>query len=484
MSRIGAVLLALLSGNALAAKPNLILIMTDDQTVKDMSAMPLTAKHVGAAGVTFSNSFASWPLCCPSRTTAFTGQYAHNHNVLGNYPPDGGSTAFTTDAETLPVWLQRAGYTTTHIGKYLNGYGVDTRGSTYIPPGWTDWMGLVDPSTYGMWGYTINRNGVVSTYGQPWVEDPALYQTDILRKLAIETINRNAASGQPFFLSVAFLAPHEELGEASPPGSAFVGPRPAPRHAGSFASLALPRSPSYEEVDLSDKPAVIAGFANATHDSTAQLTSRYRRRLESLRAVDEAVWTILTRLAALNLLNNTYVVFTSDNGWFNGEHRLHYSKYLMYEPAIRVPLMIRGPGITPGTSDELVANVDLAPTFVELAEATAGRVVDGRSVMPYARDTTLRSGRPILLDAPHNQVLSSSITVPTMRGLRTKRYSYVEYGTGDVEFYDLVKDPDQMTSLHKDPKTLAARAAFRQTLSQFAACVGETCRYDFIAVPQ
>jgi N-acetylglucosamine-6-sulfatase len=463
-------------------KPNLILIMTDDQTVEDLKAMPLTSKFIGGQGATFSNSFVSWPLCCPSRATTFTGLYAHNHGVLGNYPPDGGSNAFTTDAETLPVWLQRAGYNTIHIGKYLNGYGHDIRGSTYIPPGWTDWMGLVDPTTYQMWGYTVNHNGELRTYGEYNVQDPALYQTDVLRKLAVDAINRNAQSGQPFFLSVAFLAPHEERSETPAPGTTFPGPRPAPRHVGAFAGTSLPRPVNFDEADLSDKPAVVGAFAAASGGETmAQRTSRYQRRLEALKAVDEAVWGILARLAALGILDDTYVVFTSDNGWFNGEHRISRGKYLMYDPALRVPLMMRGPGIAPGSTDELVANIDLAPTFVELAGATAGRVVDGRSLVPFARDPTLRTARPILLDAPHNQLIPATgtiVDVPPMRGLRTKKWSYVEYGTGEVEMYDMVQDPGQMKSVGNLGTYRGLRDSFHAALMQYTGCEGDACRAE------
>jgi arylsulfatase A-like enzyme len=472
-------------------KPNLVMIMTDDQTVEDMIALPQTRELIGARGVNFGNSFASWPLCCPSRATAFTGQYAHNHMVLGNYPPAGSSEAFITDDESLAVWLQRAGYATTHIGKYLNGYGIDSRGMDYVPPGWNEWHGMVDPSTYQMWGYTINHNGRLQTYGRANVEDPALYQTDVLRSIAVDAIDRFADGTQPFFLSLAFLAPHEELGDVPKAGEQYPGPRPAPRHRNAFANVQLPRPANFDEANLYRKPRFVADFSRAFAGETmAERTGRYRRRLAALRAVDEAVAAIVARLAALQLLDNTYIVFTSDNGWFNGEHHIALGKYLFYEPSIRVPLLLRGPGIPAGhISDELVANVDLAPTLVDLAGARAGRPMDGRSLMPYARDATLRTRRPILLDAPHDQAIkvvngTPQAVVPAMRGLRTPRFAYFEHGTGEVELYNMIEDPDQLRNVHEMPLYHHVEAAMHEALARYSNCAGPTCRADVLAPAQ
>ena len=465
--------------------PNLVMIMTDDEAVGDMMAMPQTNQLIAAQGVTFLNSFVSWPLCCPSRATAFTGQYAHNHNVLGNYPPAGSHEAFINDGDTLPVWLRKAGYATTHIGKYLNGYGIDERGSTYVPPGWNEWYGMVDPSTYQMWGYTINHNGALKTYGRADVEDPALYQTDVVRTIAIAQIDRYAAGTQPFFLSVAPLAPHEELVDVPKAGQQYPGPRPAPRHRNAFAGIQLPRPANFDEANLFRKPRFVRDFSKMfSGESMQERTSRYRRRLASLRAVDDAVAAIVQRLAALQLLDNTYIVFTSDNGWFNGEHHIALGKYLFYEPSIRVPLQVRGPSIPAGRiSDELVANVDLAPTFVELARAIPGHPMDGRSLMAYARDATLRTHRPILLDAPHEQAVRvvngvPQAVVPAMRGLRTQRFAYFEHASGEIELYNMIEDPDQLKNGHEMPLYHDIEGAMHTALWRYANCVGPMCRED------
>src|SRR5215211_2376452 len=157
---------------AVAAQPNVVVVMVDDMNASALAYMPRVRSLIGTPGTTFANSVVSYSLCCPSRATFLTGQYAHNHDVLGNTPPDGGY-AKLRGAETLPVWLGRAGYATGHVGKFLNGYG--RQNPTEIPPGWTEWYGSVDPTTYRMWGYTLNENGTLRTYGTSTVEDPALY---------------------------------------------------------------------------------------------------------------------------------------------------------------------------------------------------------------------------------------------------------------------------------------------------------------------
>ena len=230
-------------------KPNVVVLMTDDQTVRDLEVMARTRRVLGGRGVTFRNSFVSYPLCCPSRATFLSGQYPHNHRVLGNRPPNGGYRRFDK-GNALPVWLEQAGYRTAHIGKYLNGYGRDVAAG--VEPGWTEWYGSVDPSTYLMWGYTLNENGSFRTYGRPGVENPALYQTDVYRRKAIDFIRRQRAANRPFFLSVAFLAPHGESRRSRRARRAGTSVRPVPRHRGRYASKPLPRPPSFNERDVSD----------------------------------------------------------------------------------------------------------------------------------------------------------------------------------------------------------------------------------------
>ena len=475
------------------SRPDVIVIMTDDQTVEAMRVMPRTRRLIGDAGITFANSFVSYPLCCPSRATLLTGQYAHNHKVLGNRPPTGGYGALDT-GETVPVWLRRAGYHTAHIGKYLNGYGRDVPAD--VPPGWDEWYGAVDPSTYNMWGYTLNENGTLRTYGAPRVEDPALYQTDVYRDKAIDVIRRGARDSAPLYLSVAFLAPHAEaLRGARGAGPASV--RSAPRHRGALAGEATPRPRSFDEADVSDKPALLGrNYARLTPAQQQAVTARYRGRLESLLAVDEAVEQIVAALDETGRLDDTLLLFTSDNGFFGGEHRIPQGKYFVYEPSARVPLLMRGPGVRHGTtSREQVGNVDLAATVLDAAGARAGRTLDGRSLLRFAADPRERTRRALLMETgqtARNGDLDQDGgpgggarrgSVPTYRAIRTSRYLYVQYSTRDEELYDLRRDPDELRSRHDDRRYAATRLALQRALRGLRRCRGSSCRRELAPIP-
>ena len=238
------------SGQTPAAKPNLLVLMTDDLEVDDLKALP-SVRRLAEQGTTFSNSFVGYSLCCPSRATYLTGQYNHNNGVLSNAPPDGGF-ARLDHTNTLPVWLQAAGYHTTHIGKYLNGYENASSHST-VPPGYSDWQGLAI-GTYRMYDYSINDNGTLVPYGTA----PADYQTDVLADRAVAAIRERARSPQPFYLKFSPLAPH---GSGAVAGHDGRGPDPAPRHRGAFAGEPLDVGPAYDEADVSDKPASIRAAA-------------------------------------------------------------------------------------------------------------------------------------------------------------------------------------------------------------------------------
>jgi N-acetylglucosamine-6-sulfatase len=251
-----------------ATHPNIIVIMTDDQTAKSLRIMRKTIALIGRRGTTFGNSFVRFPLCCPSRATfltGLTGQYAHNHGVLWNAPPSGGYTRLD-HTNTLPVWLQEAGYYTSHIGKYLNGYGIATP-PTEVPLGWSDWQGLVSHGAYSMYNYTINDNGKLVTYGEAEKD----YQTDVLADRAEETITE-AVRQQPFCLSIAPLAPHGEMLSVT---RGLPNPRPAPRHLGAFNEESLPRLPSFNEPNARDKPPSSAAwhpFPHPTLDGSPRVT--------------------------------------------------------------------------------------------------------------------------------------------------------------------------------------------------------------------
>ena len=453
----------LASGDAESAsppvsRPNVLVLMTDDQTVESMRVMPNVRTLLGDQGVTFDNNFVSYSLCCPSRSTFLTGQYAHNHGVWGNSPPNGGYYKLD-HTNTLPVWLSRAGYQTIHLGKYLNEYG--TRNKFEIPPGWGEWQGSVDPTTYQFYNYTLNENGKLVTYGT----GAANYQTDVYSRKAVDIIRRQVVDPRPFFLWVAFLAPHSG-GPPDPDDPAGMAtPSPAPRHRNVFSTQPLPTPPSFNEADVSDKPAAIRNRPALTASKIAAIRENYQQRLESLLAVDDAVAQIVNELAVTGQLDNTYILFTSDNGFFHGEHRVPTGKVLLYEPSIRVPLIVRGPGIPHGQHrSQFVGNIDLAPTIVAATGAQPGRRMDGRSLIQFAQDPLFHSGRDLLLETP------------SYSAIRTPNWLYAEHVTGERELYNLARDRFELSSLHADLSYNRVKTDLAMRLGRLRGCAGPACR--------
>jgi N-acetylglucosamine-6-sulfatase len=452
-----------------ATRPNIVVIMTDDQTLEQMRVLTQTRRLIGGQGTNFRNFYVSFPLCCPSRATFITGQYPHNHGVFRNAPPNGGYTKLNNN-NTLPVWLQEAGYYTSHVGKYLNGYGKETP-RTLVPPGWTDWQGLVDDSTYRFYNYTINDNGTLVTYG----ETAADYQTDVLANRAVETIDE-AVSHQPFFLSIAPVPPHLEFVSTGTPDpatgeltEALAPPRPAPRDVGAFSNEPLPKPPSYNEADVSDKPAEIRNRSLISASEEQKITARYRGQLASLLAIDDLVERVVNELAATGILNNTVIIFTSDNGFFHGEHRIRTEKFRVYEEDVHLPLLIRGPGFPQGaTRRQFVSNIDLAPTIVDLANASPGLVMDGRSLVPLAQNATLATSRNLLIETL------------AYKAVRNKSFVYVEHRNGEQELYDMRKgtanyDPYQLQSQHANSAYSQIKGQLAATLNKLHTCSGESC---------
>jgi N-acetylglucosamine-6-sulfatase len=453
---------------AAGQRPNVVTVMTDDQTVESLRVMPRVKRLLMDQGTTFDRSFVSFPVCCPSRATFLTGQYPHNHTVEGLDPPWGGYINLDTSSY-LPVWLRRVGYNTIHLGKFLNGYGTQNLDPAEVPAGWTEWQGSVDPSTYRYYGYTLNENGVLRTYGEN--EDPDFYQTDLYARRASELIERFAPRPRPFFLSVNFVAPHHGGGVAEEEEeSSLKLPVVAPRHAGAFAGEPPPNDPSYNELDVTDKPSGIQRRPLLTPTQDTDIRRAYQRRLASLLAVDEAVERIVNTLERTGELQNTLIVFTSDNGFFHGEHRIPYGKLLPYEPSIRVPLILRGPGVPRGRHrGQLVNNVDLTPTILDAANARGDAFLpaDGLSLFPIMRDRGLEPGRDLLIAARGGAV--------RYWGLRTYRYLYVEYATGERELYDLEFDSFQQLSVAGDPRYSRIVRVLARRLAALRVCEGRFC---------
>ena len=443
-----------------AARPNVLVVMTDDQTLESIRVMDRVNARIGDQGVRFAQSFVNYPLCCPSRATFLTGQYASNHGVYDNALPTGGYSKLR-DANTLPVWLQQRGYYTGHVGKYLNGYGGDL--PNYVPPGWSEWKAPIVPGVDDVYNYGTNQNGAILNYGDTFDD----YKQDVITDWALDFLSRRVQESQPFFLFVGYTAPHGAGPEPSPQPAGDCGgmaPKPAPRHAGLFAGEPLPQPPNFDEFDVIDKPSEIRDRPQMTTEQLNQVTRAYRCALAELQSVDEGVGEMLDSLEAQGELENTYVIFTSDNGFFYGEHRIPQGKKRIYEEAIRVPLMMRGPNIPVGLQvDDIVVNADLAPTILELTGANADLKIDGRSLLPLLDAPRMLSGRELLIESNR------------FNAIRTWRYIYSENSDGSVELYDLLADPYELTSLHNVPAYRDAKAALAARLRRLKRCAGTEC---------
>lgn len=427
------------------AQPNIVFIMTDDQDVSSIEYMPQVQALLVEQGVTFNNSFVTSSICCPSNVTALTGQYNFHHGILNNLLPTGGFQKFVGmrtdgdpatqgDESTLAVWLDEAGYNTARVGKYLVGYPDN---STYVPPGWDEWYNSYGGFT-SYFDYRLNENGTVVQYGT----DEEDYITDVFTAKAVDFIDRAEANDdQPFFLQFQPTAPHS--------GSNPNGPAtPAPRHAEMFAGVQAPRTPSFNEADVSDKPPSVRDLPLLTDAQIDSIDHEYQTRIEALQAVDEGIGQIVDALIARGELENTYIVFTSDNGYHLGQHRFLGGKFEVYDEDIRVPLIVRGPGVQAGvTRDQMAVNIDLAPTMARWGGATPDRYMDGQSLTPLlGPDGATQDWRSDFLVELYRH-LPPRQNGDVIKALRTEHEVYVEYQSGPRELYDLVGDPYQLQNI-------------------------------------
>ena len=488
------------TSHAASSKPNVIMFTTDDQTFRDMAFMTKTQALIGNQGASFLHAYASDPLCCPSRVTVQTGDYAHNTGVLGNTPPAGGYSSFN-DKNDLPLWLQSAGYRTIHIGKMPNGFGEVTN-QNYVPPGWGPFAGGIGPSSKGEFygflgppsaytGFTLDQNGIDKTYSS---DD---YSTDVYGNLAVSRINNHLTNfpDTPLYMQVQFFAPHDPA-------------TPAPQYANAFAGAPLPIDPSFNEKNVTDKPGWIRKIRRFGPGLIAKIQTRYQHRLETLLSVDDAVEKIVNDLQEKGALANTYLIFTSDQGLMQGQHRLHQGKFVAYDPSTQVPLEIRGPGIPAGSQPRaLVWNGDITSTILQMTGAQPGLPQDGQSMLKYAQNPTLKSTRPILfetgppgtsfepgtaaaakaggavkvskyvknLDLDHTAQFARAIVAPRYRGIRTGRYLLVKYGDGSREMYDLAHDPLELNSVYKSSAYFPVRKFLLKHLSRLTRCSGAPC---------
>jgi arylsulfatase A-like enzyme len=450
------------------SQPNLLMITADDATRDDLRYMPNVQRLIADEGVDLTNGIAPTPICVPARASLITGQYAHNHGAVTISGNGGGYAAFD-DEDTLPAWLQEAGYDTMFIGKYLNGYDKDAA----VPPGWTEWRGTVDPTTYNFVRPTVNVNGTSTTYEQ--------YSTDVLSDLTVDLLDEPAREQKPWYMWVNYVAPHHG-GPDAPDDPVNTHPddpkplkttTPAPEDENTFESLQLPDKPNMFEKDVSDKALIRAVRRSWSADRREELVEAHQQRVESLQSVDRAVARTVDTLRETGQLDNTYVVFTSDNGYVMGEHNLD-GKLWYFREIVGVPMVVRGPGLPHGEKRSTpVTNADWAPTFAALAGASPGRTVDGVNVMPWLdREAPTRvipiEGYPV-----------SGGTKPLYTGVLVGPWTYVENSAGRGEAYYRKVDPWQNHSVRRDPRYRAQVRELAALTQRYSDCAGETCPRDF-----
>jgi arylsulfatase A-like enzyme len=475
--------------------PNVVFLLTDDLDDAEISYMPTLHRLIADQGATFDKYYASVSLCCPSRSTTLRGQYSHNTGVKTNGGTNGGfETAHRLGIEssTIGTWMQAAGYKTAYIGKYLNGY-PDTVAPTYVPPGWNEFASAAQGHPYTEYNYTLNVNGKLVPYGRK----PSDYGTTVYVGKAASFIEQQSAAHNPFFVYLNVYAPHQPA-------------TPAPQDVGKFAGVQAPRTPNFNVVQPT-KPLWVRSLPPMTPRVIQRVDSLYERRIESLQAVDRGIETLVNTLQKAGQLDNTYFVFTSDNGFHLGQFRMPSGKQTAYETDIHLPLMVRGPGVAPGsTVDALVGNTDLAPTFADMGGAQVPSFVDGRSFLPLLLgkapdgghrqsyliehwkevDTGTNRGNAPLEPADPDQTgvgkrrangglrvsRASLSNIPEYHGVRTARYLYVEYSTGESELYDVTADPYQLHNLAADPAQASVVARLRDVLHALETCSGSSCR--------
>jgi N-acetylglucosamine-6-sulfatase len=444
------------------SSPNIVFILTDDLDNAAVEYMPQVKSLLVDQGVSFSNYFVNISLCCPSRATILRGQYAHNTGLFTNYRPNGSFIYLYQhglEKSTIATWLKKKDYRTAYIGKYLNGY-PRRASKNHVPPGWDEWHSPINDSGSLGYNYTLNENGKLVSYGTRH-ED---YSDDVYTKKAQKFITQATQDKQPFFLYLSYFAPHQ-------PAVA------APRHQNLFTQKTAPRDPSFNETDVQDKPEYIRNLPLLNQEQQNEIDRLYQRRLRSLQAVDDGVASLIKTLQANHQLDNTYIIFTSDNGYHLGQHRLPPNKETAYEEDIHLPLYIRGSDVLPGQIiNQIVGNIDLAPTIAELAGAKVPKFIDGRSLVGLFRRTLPLplSWRQVFL-LQHRDSKHLTPPIPDYLGLRTANCTYVEYKNGEQELYNLTEDPYQLRNLATiiQPRIIKEYA---RRLMRLRNCRGKTCR--------
>lgn len=442
-------------GVAGSGRPNIVLVTTDDMSLTDLAYMPATLELLGGQGATFESFLSNHPLCCPARAQILTGQHAQSNKVFDNTGRFGGFKALRNPEENIGAWLREAGYETAFIGKFLN---LWERRPT-MQAGWTIFNPIMK-GTYAPFDLTMFNHGEPQKY-------PDVYTADLMGELTVDAIEQFAGQGAPFFIWTSQLPPH-----GMHVNRRWVPPVPAERHRDAYPDAMPPAwgQPVFHEEDVSDKPPWVRETVRASPEKMVRL---HRERVRSLLSVDEQVRATVEALDRVGQLDNTYIFFTSDNGYAVGEHGLT-TKNHPYETSLRIPLLVRGPGIPPGVARPgQFGLADLSPTFLDIADADPGRRQDGRSMLPALTDGD---------DGYSHYLIQASgwSYVPGLkwwwRGVRSPDYTYVRYHDGFEELYDLRADPTQLDNIVDDPGAASVRDDMRGRLSVLENCRGAACQ--------
>ncbi len=483
------------------AKPNVVVIVADDLDKKLLRYMPLTRRLIGQQGATFDRYYVEQSTCCTSRASILSGEYTHNHGVRGNHYPAGGFFRWHDgrESEALPTWLVANGYRSALLGKYLNEYpypggydGTEEEKQAlreFVPPGWQSWFSPVGGAPYRQRDTIMNVNGKVDA--EPRADYLDQLMGDRLLDLVDGLDGMDLREGSQFVYYASY-SPH----------SPYAAPT---RLDSEFLDVTYPHTPSFDERDVSDKYGLSAVRRPITSEKAAEIDETFRQRVRSVQVLDANVGALMDRLEAQGTLDNTYVMFTSDNGYNMGEHRLDIAKYNQFEETVSVPLLVRGPGIEPGTRiSELAGNIDLAPTIAAMTDTPAPARVDGLSLLPLLsgdqsqlpREHLLLSRGLIPLEKEALLAVEEfpETVVETPRHARlsdfnavvTQRWKLVDYiNNRHEELYDLRKDPHELRNLMVGGWRSLRRMPLwqqelvkdlRRTLRELLTCQAAGCR--------
>ncbi|KAJ3056668.1 hypothetical protein HK097_005345 [Rhizophlyctis rosea] len=477
-------------------QPNIVLLLSDDQDVRmdSLKFMPHLKKHLIEGGTLFENHFVTTAICCPSRVSLLRGQFAHNTNFTDVFGPHGGYDKFLETGlndDYLPKWLKAANYNTYYIGKFLNGYGLPNLQK--LPGGWDVFDALVNPWIYDFYHPVFSRNGEEAKHYK------GVHQVDVIAGKALNILDEATKKDEPFFLYLAPSAPHTTVAYDDPdqpdgiPGIDIhlTAHEPPRRFANHFPEAKIPRNPNFNTANVTGKPRYISSLPVLNDTVVDTLDHWYRQRLRGLQAVDELLDSVVKKLDEAGVLDNTYIFYSTDNGYHIGTHRLNAGKTTPYEEDVNVPFLVRGPGVARNVvKKDVTTHTDIAPTFLKLAGTAPKKIeLDGRPIPVHAHESRksyesfgIEFWRPIVpeyYDIPYEEE-------NTYRSVRVVSedysYQYTVWCTGHHELYNHTADPYQLHNLyphgHVSPASYTARVIQRldALLSILYDCIGSTCR--------